>query len=45
MERAGVIMTPGASFGLAEEGYVRIALVQPPEDLRQAVDAIAAANL
>lgn len=44
MERAGVIMTPGASFGLAG-GYVRIALVQPPEVLRQAVDAIAAANL
>lgn len=45
MERAGVIMTPGASFGHAGEGYVRIALVQPPEVLRQAVDAIAAANL
>lgn len=44
MEKAGVIVTPGASFGPAGEGYVRIALVQPPEVLRQAVDAIKAAG-
>ena len=45
MERAGVIVTPGASFGPGGEGFVRIALVQPPEVLRQAVAAIAQANL
>lgn len=45
MEKAGVIVTPGASFGPAGEGFVRIALVQPPEVLQRAVEAIAAADL
>lgn len=31
MEKAGVIVTPGASFGPHGEGYVRFALVLPPE--------------
>lgn len=44
MEKAGVIVTPGASFGPAGEGYVRMALVQPPEVLQKAVDAIKAAG-
>lgn len=43
MERAGVIVTPGSSFGPSGEGYVRMALVLPPDELREAVDAIAAA--
>ena len=45
MERAGVIATPGASFGPSGEGYVRMALVLPPEGLQRAVDAIAAAGI
>ncbi|MDO5043261.1 MAG: aminotransferase class I/II-fold pyridoxal phosphate-dependent enzyme [Slackia sp.] len=45
MERAGVIATPGASFGPSGEGYVRMALVLPPEGLQRAVDAIAAAGM
>lgn len=40
MEKAGVIVTPGASFGPSGEGYVRIALVLPPESLREAAAAI-----
>ena len=32
MEKAGVIVTPGASFGPHGEGYVRFALVLPPEE-------------
>jgi len=40
IERAGVICTPGASFGPAGEGYVRMALVLPPEKLADAVEAI-----
>ena len=40
IDRAGVICTPGASFGPAGEGYVRFALVLPPEKLRQAISAI-----
>ena len=40
MDRAGVIVTPGASFGPAGEGYVRMALVLPPDGLRAACRAI-----
>lgn len=45
MEKSGVIVTPGASFGPSGEGYVRFALVMPPEQLREAVGAIATAKL
>lgn len=41
MEKAGVICTPGASFGPLGEGYVRFALVLPPEKIREVVKAIA----
>ena len=40
MEKAGVIVTPGASFGPHGEGYVRFALVLPPEKIKEAVDSI-----
>jgi LL-diaminopimelate aminotransferase len=40
MEKSGVIVTPGASFGPAGEGFVRMALVMPPERLRLAVSKI-----
>lgn len=40
MEKAGVIVTPGASFGPHGEGYVRFALVLPPEKIKEAVEAI-----
>lgn len=45
MEKTGVIVTPGASFGPAGEGYVRFALVMPPERIKEAVAAIAKADL
>lgn len=45
MEQAGVIATPGASFGPHGEGYVRMALVLPPDGLRAAVAAIASAGI
>ena len=45
MERAGVIVTPAASFGPHGEGYVRMALVLPPDGLRAAVAAIEAAGI
>ena len=41
MEKAGVICTPGASFGPLGEGYVRFALVLPPDKIQEAVAAIA----
>ena len=40
MERSGVIVSPGASFGTLGEGYVRMALVLPPEKMKEAVSAI-----
>lgn len=40
MEKAGVIVTPGASFGPHGEGYVRFALVLPPDKIREAIEAI-----
>ena len=40
MERSGVICVPGSSFGSLGEGYVRFALVLPPEELKQAVESI-----
>lgn len=45
MEKAGVIVTPGASFGPSGEGYVRMALVLPPAGIREAVEAIRAAGI
>lgn len=40
MDRAGVICTPGANFGPLGEGYVRFALVLPPEKIREAIESI-----
>lgn len=40
MERSGVICVPGSSFGSLGEGYVRFALVLPPEGLERAVRSI-----
>jgi LL-diaminopimelate aminotransferase len=40
MEKSGVICVPGTSFGSLGEGYVRMALVLPPEKLREAVESI-----
>ena len=40
MEKTGVIVTPGASFGGLGEGYVRMALVLPPDQMKAAAEAI-----
>lgn len=40
MEKSGVICVPGTNFGSLGEGYVRMALVLPPEKLREAVESI-----
>lgn len=37
MERAGIICVPGTAFGEYGEGYVRFALVVPPERMEQVV--------
>jgi LL-diaminopimelate aminotransferase len=40
LERSGVMCVPGSSFGPAGEGFVRMALVQPPDKLRRAIENI-----
>jgi len=45
MEKAGVVVTPGASFGPSGEGHVRMALVLPPHQIALAVEAIREAGL
>lgn len=40
MEKTGIIGTPGISFGPLGEGYVRFALVLPPEKMKEAVSVI-----
>ncbi|HZG38261.1 MAG TPA: aminotransferase class I/II-fold pyridoxal phosphate-dependent enzyme, partial [Nodosilinea sp.] len=41
VEQTGVALAPGVGFGKAGEGYVRIALVHPPEVLEHAIGKIA----
>ena len=45
MEKAGVVVTPGASFGPSGEGHVRMALVLPPDQIALAIEAIREAGL
>lgn len=45
MEEAGVTCVPGSSFGRAGEGYVRLALVRPVQDLEEAVRRIDASRI
>lgn len=40
IEKTGVIVVPGSSFGSNGEGFVRIALVQPEQVLRKALESI-----
>jgi LL-diaminopimelate aminotransferase len=40
IDQAGVAVIPGDAFGGQGEGYVRIAMVQPPERLAQAAERI-----
>ncbi len=45
LEETGVTIVPGSGFGDLGEGYVRIALVQPPQRLAEAVERIERASL
>lgn len=40
VEDAGVLCTPGCSFGPLGEGYVRFALTLPPEKIKEAIRSI-----
>ncbi|WP_400162627.1 aminotransferase class I/II-fold pyridoxal phosphate-dependent enzyme [Brevibacillus sp. TJ4] len=45
LEETGVVVIPGDAFGAQGEGYVRIALVQPPELLVEAAREIARSGI
>ena len=45
MDKTGVICVPGLSFGPQGEGYVRFALVVPPERMEEAVRRIEASGI
>ncbi|WNX83610.1 aminotransferase class I/II-fold pyridoxal phosphate-dependent enzyme [Agathobaculum sp. NTUH-O15-33] len=45
MEKTGVICVPGDSFGARGKGYVRFALVVPPERMSEAVRRIAESKI
>ena len=45
IDKAGVICTPGSSFGPLGEGYVRFALTLPPERIAEAVQSIKASGI
>lgn len=45
VEKCGVLCTPGSSFGPLGEGYVRFALVLPPEEIAKAVAQIAESGI
>jgi LL-diaminopimelate aminotransferase len=40
LEKAGVVCVPGSSFGEGGEGWLRFALIQPPERLEEAAARI-----
>jgi LL-diaminopimelate aminotransferase len=40
LEQAGVVVSPGSSYGPNGEGYVRMSLTLPDDRLREAVDRI-----
>ena len=45
LEKAGVLVTPGSSFGPSGEGHVRMALVQDEADMRFAIGQIDASGI
>lgn len=45
LEKAGVLCTPGSSFGKSGKGHVRFALTLPVEEIRQAVAAVEASGI
>jgi LL-diaminopimelate aminotransferase len=45
LEQTGVICTPGSAFGPKGQGYVRMALVLPVEELGKAVSAVQKAGI
>jgi LL-diaminopimelate aminotransferase len=45
LEKTGVIVVPGSSFGKYGEGFVRLALVQPEEKIKRTIEVIKASGI
>ncbi|WRS27456.1 aminotransferase class I/II-fold pyridoxal phosphate-dependent enzyme [Oscillospiraceae bacterium MB08-C2-2] len=45
LQKTGVMCVPGITFGTLGEGYVRMALVQPEDVLKQACEAIGSSGM
>jgi len=45
LEKAGIVATPGIGFGDYGEGYLRFALTQPVERIREAVERMGKLNI
>ncbi|MCI8537612.1 MAG: aminotransferase class I/II-fold pyridoxal phosphate-dependent enzyme [Oscillospiraceae bacterium] len=45
LEKTGLLCTPGSAFGSLGEGYVRFALVQPVEVMREIVASVAESGI
>ena len=45
MERTGLIVTPGSAFGSEGEGYVRMALVIDPDEIKELLEVLKASNM
>lgn len=45
LEKAGVLCTPGSSFGALGKGHVRFALTMPVDKIKEAVQAIADSDI
>ena len=41
LDKTGILVVPGVAFGVQGEGYVRIAMVQSEEDLREVITRVA----
>ena len=45
LNKTGVMVTPGSAFGANGEGFVRMALVQSPENMRRVAENVKASGL
>ena len=45
LDKAGVMVTPGVAFGANGEGFVRMALVQSPENMRRVAENVKISGL
>lgn len=45
LDKTGVVFTPGIAFGTHSDGYFRVSLVQPDEQIKEALDRLEKAGI